>query len=249
MAEQKINPQLVYGIHAVEELVAHSPLAIDKIYFTDKQKKGGLFELMKTVKKNKISYANIPDAKLNSMCGYAPHQGVVAFRTVRNYDEIEKLWENISVDDNPLILIPAGLADPGNLGAIIRSSVAFNVTAILLERKGTVPLNGTVAKTSAGMIEQMTLIKPRALENVVKDLKLQGFVVYGADGSGKKRPGDLDWKKPTVLIMGSEHDGIPPYLAKLCDNFASIPMTAGVDSLNVSVATGILLYEALAQRS
>lgn len=249
MAESKINPQVVYGIHAVEELVQHNPLAIDKIYFTDKQKKGGLFELMKVVKKRKISYANIPEGKLNKMAGYAPHQGVVAFRTVRNYDDESVLYEKISEAEKPLILIPAGLEDPGNFGAIIRSAAAFNVSAILLERKGTVPLNATVAKTSAGMIEQMTLIKPRNLEETLIKLKDLGFIIFGADGSGPTPPRQLPLDKPCVIITGNEHAGIPAYLAKLCDEFASIPIMDTVESLNVSVAAGIMLYEAMVQRA
>lgn len=238
----------VFGIHAVEELLKKHPQNIDKIYFTEKEKRGTLFEMMKQCKKRKISYANIPESKLDKMAGGGNHQGVVAFKTVRAYNDESDLWELLEVHENPLLLIPSSLEDPGNLGAIIRSACAFGVDAILLERKGTVPLNGTVAKTSAGMIEQMMLVKPVRLEAMIEQLKMSGFTVIGIDGYGDGEVADLNFTGPTILITGGEHKGIPPYLRRLCDGRAKIPMAEGVESLNVSVAAGITLYEAMKQR-
>ncbi|MCL2844103.1 MAG: 23S rRNA (guanosine(2251)-2'-O)-methyltransferase RlmB [Chitinivibrionia bacterium] len=240
---QPSETNAIYGIHAVEELVNKNRHSIDKIYFNDKSKTGKLFELLRTVKKDKISYACIPEQKLNKMSNNLPHQGVVAFRTVRPYDDEKKLWEILEKEENPLFILPAGIEDPGNLGAIIRSASAFGVSAILFERKGVVPLNGTVAKTSVGTIENAVLIKPDNLEGAVQKLKLGGIQVIGADGRGEILS-KSDFKKPTLIITGSEHDGIPPYLAKLCDKIVAIPMAKAVESLNVSVAMGILLYEA-----
>jgi len=238
----------IYGIYAVEELVQKNRQSIDKIYFNDKDKKGKLFELLKTVKKEKIPYACIPENKLDKMSNKFPHQGVVAFRTVRPYDDEKKLWEIIETNENPLFILPAGIEDPGNLGAIIRSASAFGVSAILFERKGVVPLNGTVAKTSVGTIENAVLIKPDNLENVVQRMKLGGIQIIGADGRGEFAPEQANFTKPTLIITGGEHDGIPPYLTKLCDNIVAIPMAKEVESLNVSVAMGILLYETTRQK-
>lgn len=243
------NSNLVYGTHAVEELLIHNHQAIDKVYFNDKNKTGILFELLRKVKKDKIPYACIPEHKLQKMVGRASHQGVVAYRTVRAYDPIEKLWDILEQVTDPLLLLPSSLEDPGNFGAIIRSATAFNVVAILMERKGTVALNATVAKTSAGTIEQMTIIKPNNLEGLVKELKEKGVQVIGADASGNKKPHEIAFTKPTLIITGGEHSGIPPYLLKLCDEITSIPIQSSVESLNVSVAAGVLLYEATKQRS
>ena len=248
MAEKR-EYSTVYGVHAVEELVKNNPQSIDKIYFTDKEKRGGLFELMKNVKKLKINYANIPEQKIDKMAYGAKHQGVLAFKTVRDYNKESELWELLEIKSDPLILIPSSLEDPGNFGAIIRSACAFGVDAILLERKGTVPLNSTVAKTSAGMIESMMLVKPSRLEALIQELKLSNFSVIGIDGYGTDKIKDMNFEGPTILITGGEHRGIPPYLKRLCDARAAIPMQEGVESLNVSVATGIALYEALNQRS
>lgn len=248
MSEKK-EYSTVFGVHAVEELMKHSPESIDKVYFVDKEKKGALFELMKNAKKQKINYANIPEKKLDKMARGGNHQGVLAFKTIRDYNSEKDLWDLLEVVDNPLILLPSSLEDPGNFGAIIRSSVAFGVNAILLERKGTVPLNGTVAKTSVGTIEKMMIVKPARLEALVKELKLSGFSVLGIDGYGDGKIEDANFEGPTLLITGGEHKGIPPYLKRLCDSRLSIPMVNGVESLNVSVAAGIALYEAQKQRS
>jgi 23S rRNA (guanosine2251-2'-O)-methyltransferase len=237
----------IYGIHAVEELVNKNRQSIDKIYFNDRNKTGKLFELLKIVKKEKISYACIPEQKLNKMSNNLPHQGVVAFRTVRPYDDEKKLWEILENTENPLFILPAGIEDPGNLGAIIRSSRAFGVSAILFERKGVVPLNATVAKTSVGTIENAVLIKPDNLEAVVKKMKEYGVFTIGADSRGENLT-KTDFRKPLLIITGGEHDGIPAYLAKLCDKTVAIPMSKEVESLNVSVAMGILLYETAKQR-
>ncbi len=238
---------MVFGIHAVEELVRKNSKSIDKVYFTDKQKKGGLFELMKECKRQKLPYANIPDNKLDRMCRKT-HQGVVAFKTVRPYDDETALWQAIDKVENPIILLPASLEDTGNFGAIIRSAAAFNVAAIVVERKGTVALNGTVAKTSAGMIEQATLVKPDNMLDLISKLKERGFTFIGASGYGSKPLQEIDFSGPTVIVTGGEHKGIPPYLKKECDALAAIPMADDVESLNVSVAAGIMLYEAVRQR-
>ncbi len=247
--EQEQENLSVFGIHAVEELITNNRNSIDKIYFTDKEKKGPLFMLMKEVKKKKINYANIPEKKLDTMAGgRGRHQGVVAFRTIRPYDTEQLLWQILRKKENSLLLLPSSLEDPGNFGAIIRSATAFGADAILLERKGTVPLNGTVAKTSAGMVEKMALIKPTNLEVVLDELKEKGFTIIGADGEGEQSLISADFSGPTLIITGGEHSGIPPYLHKRCDHIVSIPMAEGVESLNVSVAAGVIMYEALRQR-
>ena len=246
MSQNETNA--VYGIYAVEELMKKNRQSIDKIYFNDKNKTGKLFELLKLVKKEKISYACIPEQKLDRMSSNFPHQGVVAFRTVRPYDGEEKLWEIMEKVGSPIIILPAGIEDPGNLGAVIRSAAAFGVAAVLFERKGVVPLNGTVAKTSVGTIEDAVLVKPDNLEGVVKKMKEQGITVIATDAKGKTLPSETDLTKPTLIITGGEHDGVPAYLAKLCDSVVAIPIRNEVESLNVSVSMGILLYEARRQR-
>jgi 23S rRNA (guanosine2251-2'-O)-methyltransferase len=205
--------------------------------------------LLKTGRKKKIPCQCIPEQRLNQIAETTKHQGVVALCTMKSYDTMETLMQRIAVAKTPpLLLVPASMEDPRNLGAIIRTSVAFGVTALLVERKKTVPLTATVAKASAGMMEYISVIKPVSLEKEIKELKEKGFQVIGAQGGSDKKPSDVTFTKPTILISGGEHQGIPPYLSKLCDHFVGIPMVKRVESLNVSVATSILLYECAKQR-
>jgi 23S rRNA (guanosine2251-2'-O)-methyltransferase len=138
--------------------------------------------------------------------------------------------------------------DPGNLGSIIRSSVAFGADALLLERKNTAPLNASVAKSSAGMIEHLCIGRPKNLEALVQDFRSKNFAVIGAEMKKGKKPEETDFTGPLILILGGEHRGIPPYLNKLCTGFVSIPMTEKTQSLNVSATASILLYEIARQR-
>jgi len=239
----------VYGIHAVEELLAKRSNEIDRIYFDTQHTKGRAFDLLKQCRKRKIPCQCIPSRRLNQLAHTGKHQGVVARCAVKPYDDIKYLEQIITQTDTPpLIVVPASCEDPGNFGALIRTSVAFGVTALLLERKQTVPLNATVAKASAGMVEHITIVKPPSLEKVITDCKLKGFTVAGAEAGTGKQPQEIDFTLPTILIVGGERRGIPPYLQKLCDDFVSIPITDTAGSLNVSVAASILIYECMKQR-
>ncbi|MGM0444232.1 MAG: 23S rRNA (guanosine(2251)-2'-O)-methyltransferase RlmB [Fibrobacterota bacterium] len=246
MAEQekKQEDNRIYGVHPVKELLRSNAESIDKIYFSDREKRGALFELMKEVKRKKINYANIPAAKLDRMVLRGTnHQGVVAFKTVRPFDDESIIDEILSQEKAPLFLIPAAIEDTGNFGALIRSAAAFGVSALLMERKGSVSLNGTVAKTSAGMIDHMRITKPRNLQARVEQLKDAGVRIIGADGRGDALLSQTDMTGPLCIITGGEHRGIPPYLEKLCTEICAIPMQSSVESLNVSVAAALFLYE------
>lgn len=239
-----VPSNIIYGIHAVEEVLDNREKEIDKVFFDSAQKKGKLFDLLKRCRKQRIPYNCIPSSKLSHISGTTKHQGVAVVCAVKEYEEIDVFLEELEESiDNKLILLPAGIEDSRNLGALIRSAVAFGVTGILLEKKRTSPLNGVVAKTSAGMIEHARLFKPSNLEAVVKKIRSLGFTVIGADGSGSKNPCEVDFSEPTLLIMGGEGSGIPPYLQKLCDDLTRIPMVEQAESLNVSAAASILLYE------
>lgn len=246
---QKSLENCIYGIHAVEELINNRPQEIDRLYFDSEVPGGQVFQLLKAGRKKKIPCQCIPVQRLNQIAGTAKHQGVVALCAIRPYDDMDTLTKLISTSSMPpLILVPASMEDPRNLGAIIRSSVAFGVTALLVERKKTVPLTAAVAKTSAGMVEHISIIKPISLEKEISTLKEKGFQVIGAQGNSARKPSDINFNSPTILITGGEHQGIPPYLSRLCDTFAGIPTDKRVESLNASVAASILLYECAKQR-
>ncbi len=238
----------IYGIHAVEELLNTRIQSIDHIYFDKDKKSANLFNLMKICRKERLAYNLVPESKLQQLAGTTKHQGIVALCSVKEYCSIEKLHQILANKENPLLLIPASVEDPGNLGTIIRSSVAFGVDALILERKNTAPLNAAVAKSSAGMIEHICISRPKNLESIVSEFAQKGYSVVGADVHKGKKPSELNLKGPLLLILGGEHRGIPPYLSRLCTDYVSIPINKTAQSLNVSAATAVLLYECARQR-
>lgn len=242
------SENFIYGIHAVEELLKNRIQSVDHIYFEKEKQSQPLFQLIKLCRKERLSYNLVPENRLQQLSGTTKHQGVVAFCSVKEYCSIETLHQTLENKKDPLLLVPASVEDPGNLGTIIRSSVAFNVDAILLERKNTAPLNAAVAKSSAGMLEHVCISKPKNLEGIIKDFVSKGYSVVGTDVHKGKKPSEICLSGPTILIMGGEHKGIPPYLSKLCTEFVYIPISQTVQSLNVSAATAIMLYECSRQR-
>jgi 23S rRNA (guanosine2251-2'-O)-methyltransferase len=240
----------IYGIHPVEELIAARPDSIERIYFESGRKTPALFSLLKTCRKKRIQVQHIPGHKLGQIAAGAKHQGVLAIASPKSLLTIDALRERLAtLDHAPLLLVPASVEDPHNLGAIIRTAAAFAVDAILLERRNTVALSEAVAKASAGALEHMPMVKPRNLEAIIGQFASEGFMIAGARGEAPTPSHQLDYTGPTLLIVGGEHRAIPPYLRKLCTADIAIPMTGAVQSLNVSTAAAILLYEISRQRA
>ena len=191
----------------------------------------------------------MPGIKLDSVANTRKHQGVVAICSAKAYSTVESLVNTLEAKKTPaLLFVPASIEDPRNLGSLIRSCVAFGVDALLLERKNTAPLGDTVAKAAAGMLEHLSIIKPRNLEGLIVDLKARGFFVAGAHHTGAIRPEQVDFTLPSIIITGGEHRDIPPYLARLCSCMVGIPISPAAQSLNVTVAGSVLLYECSKQR-
>ena len=236
----------IYGIHAVEELLNTRIQSIDHIYFDKDKKSANLFNLMKICRKERLAYNLVPESKLQQLAGTTKHQGIVALCSVKEYCSIEKLHQILANKENPLLLIPASVEDPGNLGTIIRSSVAFGVDALILEKKHC-PLMQQWQKFC--WYDRTYLhLQTKNLEGIVSEFAQKGYSVVGADVHKGKKPSELNLKGPLLLILGGEHRGIPPYLSRLCTDYVSIPINKTAQSLNVSAATAVLLYECASQR-
>ena len=241
---------IIYGIHPVAELIATRLRQIERLYFDKERSSGPLFEIVKLARKERLPYQMVPTRKLDQICGSMKHQGAVALCGMKEYMETDVFLERIAAKPTPpLLLVPASVEDPRNLGALIRTCVAFGVDAMLLERKNTAPLGPTAAKASSGMIEHISLVKPKNLEALIGTLSSRGFAIVGALKGAEKKPQDINFSRPTVIIMGGENRGIPPYLAKQCTDTTGIPIASPAQSLNVSAAAAILLYECARQRS
>ena len=243
------SENVVYGVHAVTKLIKERGDQVDHVYFDADKKSSLVFDLLKLCRKLRLTYQNVPGIKLDSIARTTKHQGVVAICSIKAYCDIETIMSAIAAKEVPgLLFVPASIEDPGNLGSLIRSCAAFGVDGVLLERKNTAPLGSTVAKSSAGMLEHLLVAKPRNLEGLIGELKEKGYRVVGALQGEALRPEQVDFTGPTIIITGGEHRDIPPYLLRLCDHMTGIPLCVSAQSLNVTVAGSILLYECARQR-
>jgi 23S rRNA (guanosine2251-2'-O)-methyltransferase len=240
---------VVCGIHAAAEIIASGADRIDHVYFEQDRRSAELFELMKSCRRQRLSYSAVPAARLNLLAGTPRHQGVVVACSAKAYASADELDAIVRAAPAPLLFLPASIEDPRNLGALIRTCAAFGVHAMLLERKNTAPLSDIVARAAAGALEHMPIVKPRNLEGVVAGFRERGFRIVGAAGGAHTPPHAVDLTGPALIITGGEHRGIPPYLEKQCTDLVGIPMSQMVHSLNVSVAGAVLLYETMRQRA
>ena len=198
-------------------------------------------KILAMISKKGISPKHVDLSTLNRMSGNGNHQGIIVETYPHEYSSLEEIIKSSKQKEQPLILILDEIEDPQNFGAILRSADAFSVDGVIIKSKNQVPLNWTVAKVSTGAIEYVKVAQVANLNNVIKVLKENGFWIYAADGSGKDSYEKLDYSGSVALIVGSEGRGISQLVMKNSDFIIKIPMTGHVNSLNVSVSTGILL--------
>ena len=198
-------------------------------------------KILNAISKKGIAPKHVDLATLNKMSGNGNHQGIIVETFPHEYSSLEEIIKSSKQKEQPLILILDEIEDPQNFGAILRSADAFGVDGVVIKSKNQVPLNWTVAKVSTGAIEYVKVAQVSNLNNVIKVLKENGFWIYAADGSGKDSYEKVDYSGSVALIVGSEGRGISQLVMKNSDFIIKIPMTGHVNSLNVSVSTGILL--------
>lgn len=197
--------------------------------------------LIKAINKTGITPKYVDIETLNNMCNNGNHQGIIVEITPHEYVSVDEIIKSAKGKKQPLILLLDEIEDPQNFGAILRSADAFSVDGVIIKSKNQVPLNWTVAKVSTGAIEYVKVAQVSNLNNAIQTLKDNGFWIYAADGSAKESYEKLDYSGSIALIVGSEGRGISQLVMKNSDFIIKIPMTGHVNSLNVSVSTGILL--------
>jgi 23S rRNA (guanosine2251-2'-O)-methyltransferase len=222
--------------------------AIDKILL---QKNAGgdvISSIRKLSKDHNIPVQMVPVEKLNGLTK-ANHQGVVAFVARVQYMDLQQVIDHVVSDGTlPLFLMLDGVTDIRNIGAIARSAVCCGAQAIIIPDKGVGALNEEAMKSSAGALEQIHICRVNSLIKAVDTLHLNGIKVFTSEMRAEENVFELPFTDPCCVIMGDEGKGVQPYLAKAADHFFKIPMAATFDSFNVSVATGIILYEAMKHR-
>ena len=238
---------IVFGTRAVIETI-NAGKQIEKIFVLKGLKNELYEELNELVKLHKLAVSKVPVEKLNRLTR-KNHQGVVAYVSPITYVPLHTIIANSYEDGKiPLVLILDRITDVRNFGAICRTAECTGVNAVVIPSKGGAMINADAVKTSAGALNYLSVCKEDNLEHTIKFLKESGFNVVACTEKAEKNIYDVDMDVPTAIIMGSEEDGISSELIAAADEAIKIPIQGSIDSLNVSVATAVMLYECVRQR-
>lgn len=237
----------IFGIRAIIEAI-NSGKEIDKV-FIQKDAQGDLMrDLMKVMKHKSINYSYVPVEKLNRLTSMN-HQGAVASIAPISFHNLEDLVEKVlESGKTPLFLILDQLSDARNFGAIIRTAECTGVDGIIVQKQGSAPVNGDTVKTSAGAVFNVPICKVEHIKDAIFHLQGSGIKTVAATEKTDSNIYDIALNEPVAIIMGSEDRGVNPSVLKIVDEKAKLPMFGSIESLNVSVACGAFLYEAVRQR-
>jgi len=244
--------QYVTGLRAVEQLLAGSSAEIRKIYAEYRSANPRVESVLARAREAGIEVQSANRARLQQISGETRHQGIVLEvrrSTVMDEAGLRSMIESmLAAGEVPLLLLLDGVQDPHNLGACMRTADAAGVDAVVVPRRGAAGLGPTVSKVAAGAAEHLPFVPVSNLGKVLDWLGEYGVMRLGTSDKASQSIYDLDLKGPAALVMGREHTGLGKGIASRCDTLVSLPMMGAVSSLNVSVATGICLYEARRQR-
>jgi 23S rRNA (guanosine2251-2'-O)-methyltransferase len=242
--EDKIE---IYGIHAILEAI-ESETNIEKVWLL-KGNRGSLFQrLEQSLRQNNIPHSYVPKERLERFKN-KNHQGAIATISKIKFIEVEELIESaFKNNDSPTFILLDGITDARNVGAILRSCAATGVNGLIIPQTGSAPINDDTIKTSAGGAFKVPISRVNHLKDAVYLLKSYKTQIIAVSEKSNENLFDLKIEKAAAIIMGSEDKGIQSSLLKICDSSIKLPMEKGVDSLNVSVACGIVLYEKIRQQ-
>ena len=242
--EEKDRPDVIVGRNAVCEALKSGRPA-DCVYL-QKGAAGSMGKVIALAKQAGVPIKDVTAQKLEQLAGGLVHQGVALSVACHAFSTVEDIFARAG-DEPVFILIADSIEDPHNLGAMIRTAEAAGAHGLIIPKRHGVSLTATVAKTSAGAVEYLPVARVANLASTVRELKERGVWIYGADMDGQSWCSQ-DLKGPVALIIGSEGRGLGALLKKECDFILSLPMCGEINSLNASVAAGILLYEVTRQR-
>jgi 23S rRNA (guanosine2251-2'-O)-methyltransferase len=238
----------IYGIHSVKEAIL-SGKTIDKILI-QKGTSQTLSEIKQLSKKYQISIQEVPLVVLEKLCYQKNHQGIAAYLSPIEYQPVEEIvTRTFEFGETPFLVLLDGVTDVRNLGAIARSAECMGVHALILPRTGSAKINQDAIKTSAGAFHYLPVCKEENLKKTILTLKAMGIQILACTEKTNKLVHQFDLSQPICFILGDEGKGISSSLLKLCDDKVSIPMFGQIESLNVSVAAGIIFYETQKQRN
>lgn len=236
----------VFGIRPVVEAI-ESGRHIEKIYLRKGADGQLINELKDLCRRHKLHTQEVPIEKLNRLTK-GNHQGVVAQIAPIEYVELGDIIDSVPEDETPLIVVFDGVTDVRNFGAIARSAECAGAHGLIVPIKNSAPVNSDAIKTSAGALTRIPVCRVGSIRNTIKALQAEGMQIVAATEKSRTILFDSDLTKPTVLVMGSEETGISKEVMKLCDLELAIPIVGNIDSLNVSAAAAVMLFEVVRQR-
>jgi 23S rRNA (guanosine2251-2'-O)-methyltransferase len=243
-----MNKRVLAGFHAVGARLRHAPASIETIYVDERRRDARMVDLQQRAKSLGVRITPIDAERLRGLAGEAPHQGVVALAA--ELEQAVTLDDVLNcVDANTLLLLLDGVTDPRNLGACLRVADAAGVSAVIVPRDRSAGLTPSALKAAAGAAETVPLIAVTNLARAMDDLRDADVRMVGAAGEAKQSLYELDLTGPLAWALGAEDSGLRRLTRERCDVLARIPLAGHVESLNVSVATGICLFESKRQRS
>ncbi len=245
-----MSSPVAYGVHAVRVLLTRSPARVRRVLIVGGKEQGGrLAELRTLATRAGLAVTTADAATLDRMAGGGRHQGVLAEVAPRSGDPETQLEEALEATPGPpLLLVLDGVQDPHNLGACLRSADAAGVAAVIVPRDRAAGLTPVVRKVAAGAAETVPLVAVVNLSRTLRELRDRGVWLVGTDGAADRSLYDADLKGPLAIVLGSEGEGMRRLTRECCDQLVAIPMAGAVESLNVSVAAGVVLFEAVRQR-
>jgi 23S rRNA (guanosine2251-2'-O)-methyltransferase len=239
--------EMIYGTRAVIEAI-RAGRDIENVLIQKGVRNELIDQLQDEVRKQGVSFSYVPEQKLTGLTG-KNHQGVIAILSSVHFESLENIVHKVFSEGNdPFLLILDRVTDVRNFGAIVRTAETAGIHAILIPEKGSAPISADAMKTSAGALNFVPVCRTKNLKQTLRELKNSGIKLVACTEKGAEVLYKLDLSGPLALIMGSEEDGISPDILREADDLAKIPMTGQIHSLNVSVAAGIALYEAVRQK-
>tara|TARA_Y100000815_G_scaffold122400_1_gene110497 strand:+ start:56 stop:799 length:744 start_codon:yes stop_codon:yes gene_type:complete len=239
---------LIYGINAVTEALEHQSERIVKIFFLEDYKNNRVRSIIRQSNKKNILSEEVTKEFLQNLVSTSKNQGIVATLKEKNHFDSKTALHYLENVESPLVLILDDLDDPRNIGACYRTANAVGVDMVVIS-KNRISLNSPViSKVSSGASELTNTAIVSNISQFIDKLKQNGFWIYGSSDTAKKDYREVDYQESTAIVIGSEGKGMRKLTAKKCDHVITIPMNGKVESLNVSVACGVVLYEVLRQR-
>ncbi len=245
------SPKVLFGFHAVGVRLKTAPQSVFEVFYDAARRDARMRQFMDRAREAGVRLIESDGLRLAKMCGSHGHQGVVArvdpLAQVRSLDELLEQLEEAGIAQ-PLLLVLDGVTDPHNLGACLRVADGAGAHAVIAPKDHAAGINATVAKVASGAAETMPYFMVTNLARTLGELKERNIWCIGTSDDAEKTIYDVDLKGPVALVLGAEGDGMRQLTRKTCDELVRIPMAGAVESLNVSVASGVCLYEALRQR-